>query len=242
MKRREALLTGLGLVGFAGLAGWETLISKATAQPPSCTLVPQQAAGPFYFNANQMRRNISERRPGIALKLDLQIVDANTCSPIKGALVDIWHADAAGVYSGFARQGDDRNIDATSEDFMRGTQVANAEGRVEFITVYPGWYPGRTPHIHFHVLSGRETAVTSQLYFPDAFNSNIYERAPYTQRGGNDTTNENDGLLRSGGLDSLQMAVAVEGEGYKASHRIGIAGGTTSVDPSSWGWLKSASS
>lgn len=172
------------------------------------------------------------------LQLALQVVDADSCSPIQGTLVDVWHADAGGIYSGYARQGDAGDVDASDKDFMRGIQVSDGQGRVEFTTVYPGWYPGRTPHVHFNVLLGERRAVTSQLYFPDSSSAAVYEQPPYDERGANRTTNKNDSLLRSGDLDALQMTVVAEDKGYRATHVLGIVGGSTAVDPSTWGWLK----
>ena len=241
MQRREALRIGLGFIGLAGLVGWDAITGAVDAQTPACTLVPQQTAGPFYFDTKQVRRDISEGLPGIPLALTLQVVDAATCAVVAGALVDIWHADAAGIYSGYAGQGDGGDIDATGEDFMRGIQVSDAAGRVEFATVYPGWYPGRTTHIHFKILLDRQTTVTSQLYFPDAFSDVVYAQSPYSGRAKRNTSNQNDALTRAGDLSALTMALATQGAGYRASHVIGIAGGATAVAPSAWGWLKDVS-
>ena len=75
-------------------------------------------------------------------------MEAGSCAPIAGAMVDIWHTDGYGRYSGFRGQGSD-GADTTGETFLRGTQVTDGDGLVEFETIYPGWYPGRTAHIHF---------------------------------------------------------------------------------------------
>ena len=238
MKRRDALKVGLGLVGVAGLTRWDALLGAAGAQAPACSLVPQQTAGPFYFDANQVRRDITEGRPGLALELALKVVDADSCAPVAGALVDVWHADAAGIYSGYGRRGDGGNVDASEEDFMRGIQIADEEGMVEFTTVYPGWYPGRTPHIHFMVFLAEERAVTSQLYFPDDTSAGVYEQEPYAARGSNPTTNLNDVLSATGDLDALQMTVVSAGEGYRAEHVLGIVGGETAAAPTTWGGIK----
>ena len=237
MKRREAMRVTLGLAGCS-MAGWDRLVAGAGAQTPGCSLVPQQTAGPFYFDSKQIRRDIAEGRPGVPLKLALQVVDADSCAPVPGTAVDVWHADAGGIYSGYTRQGDVGDVDASDEDFMRGIQVSDEQGRVEFTTVYPGWYPGRTAHIHFNILFDERTAVTSQLYFPDSISVAVYEEQPYSERGASRTTNENDALLGSGDLDALQMTVLAEGEGYGAAHVLGIVGGSTAVDPTTWGWLK----
>ena len=228
------------MVSAVGLARWDALLGVAGAQPSTCSLLPQQTSGPFYFDAKQVRRDIAEGRPGIPLKLALQVVDATSCSPVPGALVDVWHTDAAGIYSGYSGQGDTRQVDAAGEDFMRGIQIADQDGRAEFTTIYPGWYPGRAPHIHFKVLLDRETAVTSQLYFPTATSISVYAEPPYDGRSGTLTTNENDILGRNRDLPALLMTVDKEDDGYRAQRVLGIAGGETATTPTSWAQVKDA--
>ena len=97
----------------------------------ACVLAPEQTEGPYYIANEAVRRNITEGRPGTPLLLRAFVVNASTCKPIKGAAVDIWHADAAGDYSGFG-QG------AASRTFMRGVQRTSAKGLALFRTVYPG--------------------------------------------------------------------------------------------------------
>jgi protocatechuate 3,4-dioxygenase beta subunit len=110
-------------------------------------------------------------------------VSASTCRPIPNALAEIWHADAAGVYSGYSEQG------TAGQTFLRGLQTSDADGIVEFQTIYPGWYRGRTTHIHFKVHFGNQTLVTAQLYFPESLSSTIYTTiSPYSTRGGKDTS------------------------------------------------------
>ena len=199
--------------------------SQAPANPaPACVLTPRQTAGPFYFDPKQIRRNITEGRPGTPLHVALQVVEAGTCRPIQDALVDIWHTDVAGVYSGYARQGEQGDVDATGETFLRGSQITAANGIVQFDSIYPGWYPGRAVHIHFKVRFANQTAVTSQLYFPDEVTDRAYAAAPYNQRPQGWTTNATDGVLQGSPEDqSLLAAVAAAGAGYQASLTIGIA-------------------
>ena len=114
--------------------------------------------------------------------------------------------------------------DATGETFLRGSQITAANGMVQFDSIYPGWYPGRAVHIHFKVRFANQTAVTSQLYFPDEVTDRAYAAAPYNQRPQGWTTNATDGVLRGSPEDqSLLAAVAAAGAGYRASLTIGIA-------------------
>ena len=128
-----------------------------------CRVQLEASAGPFYVDPGLVRRDIIEGRDGTPMTLRLQVVEAD-CAPIPGARVDVWQCDAAGVYSG-VRSG---LADARGQSFLRGTQMTDAEGLAGFDTVFPGWYPGRTPHIHYKVFLSGRTVLTGQLYFPDA--------------------------------------------------------------------------
>ncbi len=245
-NRRGELLRSLGAAGSLALLGCrdlptpETQVAGGTIDPTAvpaatgsqapanpalaCVLTPRQTEGPFYFDPRQIRRNITEGRPGTPLQVAFQVVEAGTCRPIQDALVDIWHTDAAGVYSGYARQGERGNVDATGETFLRGSQITPANGMIQFESIYPGWYPGRAVHIHFKVRFANRTAVTSQLYFPDEVTDRAYAAAPYNQRPQGWTTNATDGVLRGSPADqNLLAAVAAAGAGYRASLTIGIA-------------------
>ncbi|HSF62108.1 MAG TPA: intradiol ring-cleavage dioxygenase, partial [Gaiellaceae bacterium] len=128
----------------------------------TCVLAPEQTEGPYYLDDARVRRNITEGKAGVPLALRLTVVDASSCKPISGAAVDVWHCDAAGIYSGTSAQGTE------DERFLRGVQRTDAKGVALFRTVYPGWYPGRTVHIHVMVHIGGNVVHTGQLYFPDA--------------------------------------------------------------------------
>ncbi len=199
--------------------------SQSPANPvPACVLTPRQTEGPFYFDPRQIRRNITEGRPGTPLQVALQVVEAGTCRPIQDALVDIWHADVTGVYSGYTRQGERGDVDASSETFLRGSQITDASGLVQFESTYPGWYPGRAVHIHFKVRFANQTAVASQLYFPEEVTDRAYAAAPYNQRRQRPTTNATDSVLRGAPEDqNLLAAVAAAGAGYRATLTVGIA-------------------
>lgn len=163
LTRREALIaaTGLGAgfaLGKARNAGAEQAAHPGDAK--MCVLTPEAMEGPFYFDPQLVRSDITEGKQGAPLVLTLQVVEAKDCAAIPGARVDIWHADGLGLYSGYARQETDS---AKGETFLRGTQFAGAGGEVRFATIYPGWYPGRTPHIHFKIFVDELNVIIGQL-------------------------------------------------------------------------------
>jgi protocatechuate 3,4-dioxygenase beta subunit len=179
-----------------------------------CVLTPEQTEGPYYIPNERVRRNITEGHPGTPLLLRTTVVDASTCRPIRRAAVDVWHADAAGVYSGFG-------AGAGSRTFMRGVQRTDARGLAAFRTVYPGWYPGRTVHIHVKVHIGGNVVHTGQLYFPDAVTDAAYRKAPYSSRPNRETRNATDSVFRNGGKRSM-LAVRRSGGIYVAAITMGV--------------------
>ncbi len=220
---RQSLLRFAGVVAAAFGAealksGW--LADDAAGGPAavesgavSCVLAPEQTEGPYYIANEKLRRKITEGRPGTPLTLRLAVVDASTCKPIKGASVDVWHCDALGNYSGVGGAG--------SKTFMRGVQRTNAQGIATFQTVYPGWYQGRTVHIHVKVHVRGNVVHTGQLYFPDAVTDAVYRKAPYKSRSNRDIRNSEDAIYRNGGKRSL-LSLRRTGRSYVGSIRMGV--------------------
>lgn len=217
-------------------AGASAAPIAADAQPASgvrllpganvCMVTPQAVEGPFYFDPKLERADITEGRPGVPLGLLLQVVEARDCTPLKAARVDIWHADALGLYSGYDRQSDARNVSTKGEHFLRGTQFTDALGQASFTTVYPGWYRGRTAHIHCKVFLDRKTVLTTQLYFPDALSEFIYKNVkPYNARGAErDTVNATDGVLKASDQGHTSfVSIKEEPSRYLASLVIGVS-------------------
>lgn len=240
-RRKMLLIAGAGSAGLAlaacgndngdtgddpddgvanGIEVAESAAETAAGPTPGCVLTPEAIEGPFYTDVNLMRRDITEGRPGQALELRLMVADASGCNRLADASVDIWHADAGGLYSAFEDQGDNADLDTTKEKFLRGVQNTDANGVATFDTIYPGWYQGRTTHIHVKVHFADQTRITTQLYFPDDITAEVYGEAAYSERGQKDTTNRNDTF---GGDDlNLLMAVNKKGDKYVASGTIGI--------------------
>ena len=229
LTRRDSLL-GLGGLAAAALGAGGVLAAldgqdaEAASSGPAavasglvtCVLTPEMTEGPYYLDGDKVRRDIREGRPGTRLDLATTVVDVSTCKPINGALVDIWHCDAGGTYSGFAQEGTD------GKTFMRGIQRTTKSGLATFVTVYPGWYSGRTVHIHVQVSLGGNVLHTGQLFFPEALTDAVYKRAPYRSRPGRDTRNATDSIFRNGGSKSV-LKIAKNGSGYVARMTMGVS-------------------
>lgn len=228
LTRRDSLLR---LGGFAALAlgagAVEALdgqdATAAGAGPAAvasglvtCVLTPEMTEGPYFLEDDKVRRDVREGRPGALLMLETTVVDVSTCKPIRGAAVDIWHCDAGGTYSGFAQEGTE------GRTFMRGIQKTDRNGLATFKTVYPGWYSGRTVHIHVRVYIGGGVVHTGQLFFPESLTDAVYRRAPYNRRPNRDTRNATDSIYRNGGSRSM-LKLAKSGNGYVGRITMGVS-------------------
>ncbi|WP_298492881.1 intradiol ring-cleavage dioxygenase [uncultured Maritimibacter sp.] len=165
--------------------------------PNVCMVMPETTEGPYYFDPDLLCADITEDRAGSTLNLAIQVVDA-ACEPLANARVDLWHCDAEGNYSGYRQNA---GGDTRGETFLRGTQLTDTTGVVRFDTIYPGWYPGRTTHIHYKVFLDEATILTSQIFFPDALSEYLYRNvAPYnTRRASRDTLNTRDSIAAAVG-------------------------------------------
>jgi len=241
INRRQLFRRG-GLIAALPLAGsWTSLAAPASrpttsthsadsrilgpvpgmpANLSSCSLMPSATEGPYYFNAALVRSDMTEGRQGLPLFLQLQVVrvSGSGSTPVAGAIVDLWHCDADGLYSGYP--GQLNNLDTQGDNFLRAIQTTDSGGNVTFQTIYPGWYPGRTVHIHVKVHSGGRT-VTSQLYFPDAPSDEVFDTVEaYRARGSQGRTkNAQDRIYTPATVMSLSPA----GGAYVATFCIGIA-------------------
>jgi protocatechuate 3,4-dioxygenase beta subunit len=203
-EKEEDAPTSAALEGSAdNWASGGTAALRGTTPDPfsaglgrTCALTCSSILGPCYA-ATLERRDVTEGQSGLPVRLALLVVD-ESCTPVAGASVDIWHTSAFGVYSGddsieFCNQ---NHPEALAGRWFRGVQTSGADGRVEFATCFPGWYGGRTIHIHFTVSIGGQESVTSQLYFDDALIEEVLATQPvYGERGVRDTTNANDPVI-----------------------------------------------
>ncbi|MDQ3896761.1 MAG: hypothetical protein M3326_05835 [Actinomycetota bacterium] len=193
------------------------LLDRATA---TCRLWPEQDEGPYRRDHHPVRRDVTEDRIGVPLTLGLALATADGTSLADG-IVEIWHCDADGRYSGFPppSAGDvptaataTRTEYLAAQTFLRGSQPTDRDGRVEFRTIYPGWYPGRTVHIHV-IARTRDATFTSQLYFPEPVTDDVFARPPYSRRPARDTTNTTDEIFPTGGKPAL-LDIDQGGTGY----------------------------
>jgi len=217
---RRRLLAGAGSLGLLGAT------HAASAQPAPAnrsrpTLTAQTTEGPYYFDPGLVRADITEGTPGVPLAVRFAIVD-ETGAPFAGARVDIWHCNAEGFYSGYASQGENRRADMRGRTFLRGTQATGADGVATFSTIYPGWYPGRTTHIHFKVFHGARNVLTCQFFLPDALSEFLYTQVPAYRRASlRDTLNSNDGIRIEAG-ETVLGDVRDENSRYVATLNVAV--------------------
>ena len=220
MNRRKAV----GALGTLALGTVASAWGRRVLAQPVCTLTPEQIEGPFYLDQAPMREAISEGKPGVPLRLIFRVLDSASCAPIPKAAVDVWQCDALGIYSGYEGVAiAPRHVEPVDDKtFLRGTQLTDAAGGVRFRTIYPGWYSGRTPHVHLKLRVGAK-AATTQLYFPDEVTNAVYARAPYDRHPNRDTTNATDRFLGRIADKSLVMwTMARDGDGYVATATVAL--------------------
>jgi protocatechuate 3,4-dioxygenase beta subunit len=187
----------------------------------TCTLTVEETEGPYYFDVDSIRTDIREDRKGKTLTLGFRVRDAAACEAIANAVVDVWHCDAEGSYSGFesASQGGPGGGRSDEKTYLRGAQVTNKDGIAEFKTVFPGWYRGRTTHIHFKVHIDKATVLTSQLFFDDDFTAKVYAEDPYASDAGRDTFNDGDNIFD----ESLIATAKEDSDGVLALMTVDVA-------------------
>lgn len=220
-------------VATEALPATETaLLTEATAVP-ACVVRPELTEGPYFVDVGLDRSDIlSDPATGIvkdgallALTFNVSQVSNGSCSPLEGVVVDIWHCDALGVYSAVS----DPGFDTSEQQFLRGYQVTDENGVSRFITIYPGWYSGRTVHIHFKIRTDPDSEqgyeFTSQLFFDEALTDQVHAQAPYASKGQRDTLNSADNIYN----DLLLLAVSQTDEGYAATFDIGLDLSDTSI-------------
>ena len=238
LSRSEALRL-LGMGSAALLAAWASPGGAHASVLPNSSLVrsaldcvvrPELTIGPYFvdgqLNRSDIRfdpveENFSEGIP-LNLKINVASVADNRCAPLEGTQMDIWHCDALGIYSGVSLRG----FNTVGQKFLRGYQLTDAKGSVQFKTIYPGWYSGRTVHIHFMIRTkgagGQAYEFTSQLFFDDTLTDKVHAKQPYARKGKRNTRNATDAIYKDGGR---QLLLNVRGDfvnGLVATIHIGL--------------------
>ena len=228
---RRQVITLLGATGALWLMGGGLFSRQSIAgtQVPACVVRPEQTEGPYFVDERLNRSDIrsdptsGEVKPGTPLALTLQIfrLGSGDCQPLPGAQVDLWHCDALGIYSDVR----DAGFNTIGQKFLRGYQITDAHGEAKFVTIYPGWYAGRTVHIHMKVRTAhaaeRHSEFTSQMYFDDGLTDRVYADQPYASKGRRNARNQDDRIFRRGG-DQLMLAPTATADGYAATFAVGL--------------------
>jgi protocatechuate 3,4-dioxygenase beta subunit len=242
LSRREVLALAGVTAGAAASASLAPRVAAQDASPgvspgvdasalpsgvPSCIVRPELTEGPYYVDTGLDRSDIRSDSAtgtvvdGLPLTLTYLVsrIDGTGCTPFEGALVDVWHCDARGVYSGVQ----DPRFDTTGQTYLRGHQLTDGTGVATFQTIYPGWYSGRAVHIHFKIRTDPSEAsgleFTSQLFFDDELSASVFTTPPYP--GTQDVLNGDDAIFQDGG-DQLVLNVQPAGDGMVAVFEIGV--------------------
>jgi protocatechuate 3,4-dioxygenase beta subunit len=233
ITRRRAL----GLAGVAGAAyvagplrpfggGGDAASPTEAEAAASCVLAPEVTEGPYWVDVREKRSDVRAGQSGVPLTLDLYVYRSDdSCEPEAGAVVDIWHCNASGLYSDEAANG------TSGQTWLRGYQESDSAGHVQITTIYPGWYSCRTVHIHIRVrtFSGSSTTFnfTTQIFFGEEDSAAVFATSPYSSRSGRDTTNDEDMIyqqeVRAGNvlMPTLSGSAA---SGFSGTVGIGLSG------------------
>ncbi|MEU0208687.1 intradiol ring-cleavage dioxygenase [Streptomyces canus] len=240
-RRTVLVATGATAATLAvGAAAPKTSTAPTTDTAPVaaaavCTLTKEMTEGPYYLDGQYVRADITEGKAGFPLKLALTVVDDDTCAPIGNALVEIWHCDALGEYSGYV--GNNGHNEPDSGTFLRGGVLTNAGGVANITTVYPGWYRGRCVHIHVKVhvgvtltsdgsFTGGTELHTGQLFFAETVTARVGALSPYSANTVTRTTLAQDSIYDDGGAASGLLTLTALGgspsAGYSGTLTLGV--------------------
>jgi len=186
----------------------------------ACAVSPTETIGPYPSIANFIRSDIREGKTGVPVTLTITVVNASSnCSPVSGAIVDIWQCDADGHYSEYAQQG----YNGTTQTFLRGIQTTDASGIVTFTTIYPGWYAGRATHIHVEVTVNGKAVKVTQIAFPESVTAAVYSSGVYAAKGQNPTSNAGDMVFADSVSSETATISGSPSGGYTATFTVGVS-------------------
>jgi protocatechuate 3,4-dioxygenase beta subunit len=233
MKDRREFLKTTGILGVASLLPFGKALAagnEVKKVKDSCVLVPTETAGPFPLdltaNTTFFRQDVRESKTGVQLNVKLKIIGVDNCDPMQNLRVNIWHCDKDGLYSGYSQTNNQGQAGLT---YLRGYQMTNANGEVEFVTIFPGWYSGRICHIHFQVYVSSSYAAISQLTFDVDTKNGIYAANSSLYTKGSDPMSLSSDNIFSDGY-AYQMATLTPNSttgGYDAYLEVAIQGSGT---------------
>src|SRR5579872_2214600 len=237
---RRSTLAALARAGAAAwfIPAWNRTVEAADGI--SCVpATPTVTEGPYWVDEKLFRSDIrTDPSTGVAragttltLNITIQNLSGSSCTPLAGAYIDIWHCDAKGIYSDestYNPGGGTGNVNTTGQKFLRGYQITDNNGSVSFTTIYPGWYSGRTIHIHFRVRTYSGAAVlgnfVSQIFFDDAVNNVVLAQSTYSRTTSRDTTNSNDMVYNVANKERMLATLSGDiSSGYTASITAGVS-------------------
>ncbi|MGW1025927.1 intradiol ring-cleavage dioxygenase [Streptomyces sp. NPDC002577] len=247
--RRTVLIAGSATAATLAVSAAGTAVAGPGTEAPTaaaadaapvaaaavCTLTKEMTEGPYYLDGQLVRADITEGKAGIPLALTLTVVDDDTCAPLGNALVEIWHADALGEYSGFV--GSNGYQEADDGTFLRGGVLTGSDGVAKITTIYPGWYRGRCIHIHIKVhtgvtltsngsFTGGQELHTGQLFFDEAVTTQVAKVSPYSTNTVARTTLAQDSIYDDGGAASGLLTLTALGSsasaGYAGTLTVGV--------------------
>ncbi|MER5755152.1 intradiol ring-cleavage dioxygenase [Streptomyces sp. NPDC002088] len=222
-------------VGATAATTTEKTDTAPVAAAAVCTLTKEMTEGPYYLDGQYVRADITEGKAGAPLKLALTVVDDDTCAPLSNALVEIWHCDALGEYSGFV--GNNGHSEPDDGTFLRGGVLTNSSGLASITTIYPGWYRGRCVHIHVKVhtgvtltsdgsFTGGQELHTGQLFFNETITTAVAKVSPYSTNTVTRTTLAQDSIYDDGGATSGLLTLTALGSsassGYSGTLTLGV--------------------
>jgi protocatechuate 3,4-dioxygenase beta subunit len=246
MERKVFLKNTIGLIGISSIikscskddlaaatTGTTTTTTTPSTSAGGCIVTPTETEGPYPYPGGEItnplqRVDIIGGQTGLPLALTFNVVNTNnSCAVVPGARVDIWHCDKDGYYSGYGGQpGINGNQSYIGQTWLRGYQLADANGSVQFTTIYPGWYGGRATHIHLEVFVNNVLKKATQITFPETVSDAVHVSPLYAAHGINTTRNTSDNIFNNSATDLTNETVALSGNttsGYSGSLTLGIA-------------------
>ncbi|ETI39566.1 hypothetical protein F443_14848 [Phytophthora nicotianae P1569] len=174
-----------------------------------CIAEPEVTEGPYYVRGEYIRTDMREQQPGVTMYVDVQVIDINSCDPVKDMYIDLWHTNATGVYSGVVASTNGNSADKTNlqNTFLRGVTPTDEDGVAQMTSIFPGHYAGRTTHVHFignyggtvlsnKTYSGGSVAHVGQFFFDQDLISSVEAVEPYSTNKQSTTLNSRDNIFK----------------------------------------------